>query len=93
MATDQVRGGNGGSLQKALDEAEKAVQVTGKAPPPPPPPPADLYRQAGYCADDLERVADEADDIARLYQSECRKLAAQFRRLTDQYLVRLIGPK
>jgi hypothetical protein len=60
---------------------------------PKPPPPDDLYRRAGYCADYLEGVADEADDIARHYQGECRKLAEQFRRLTDQYLTRLIGPK
>jgi len=53
----------------------------------------DIYHDARNAATLLEQVADEADQAARLYRSECQRLAEEYRRLTDAFLVRMIGPR
>jgi hypothetical protein len=52
-----------------------------------------VYTEARNAADYIEQLGAEVDDAARLYRSECQRLAEEFRNLTDQFLVRLIGPR
>src|SRR5215475_9502061 len=54
---------------------------------------ANLYHEARQVAEFVERVGADADDAARLYASECSRLAEEFRKVTDQFLVRLIGQR
>jgi hypothetical protein len=52
-----------------------------------------VYNDARNAASLLEQIGDEVDEAARLYRSECQRLAEEYRRLTDAFLVRLIGPR
>ena len=52
-----------------------------------------VYTDARNAASLMEQIADEADQAARLYRSECQRLAEEYRRVTDAFLVRLIGPR
>lgn len=78
-----MRGAQGkpGSLQQGNGPIQEAGQR------------ANLYHEARQVADFVERVGADADDAARLYASECSRLAEEFRKVTDQFLVRLIGQR
>ena len=52
---------------------------------------ANLHHMARLAADFLDQIGTDADDAARLYRSECQRLAEEYRNLTDQFLARLIG--
>jgi len=54
---------------------------------------ANIYHMARHAADFLDQVGDDADNTARLFSTECRRLAEEYRNLTDQFLTRLIGPR
>ncbi len=49
--------------------------------------------QAHWTAEDIEKIADEADALARLYRAECQRIAADYRKVTREYLNRLIQLK
>ena len=87
VSPDQVRAGNGGGVAKVLERAEAEVRTAAGAQR------IDVYRAALSAADAIAAAGEDADTLGRLYRTECERLAEEFRRLTDQYLCRLIGEK
>jgi len=54
---------------------------------------SDVYHEARGIAAAIEHTAEDADAVARLYRQECQRLADEYRRITDAFIVRLIGPR
>ena len=52
---------------------------------------ASLYHMAQQAADFLDQIGADTDDAARLFRSECERLAREYRNLTDTFMARLFG--
>ena len=73
--------GKPGSLQQGNGPMQEAGQR------------ANIYHMARQAADFLDQIGGDIDDAARVYRSECQRLAEEYRRITDAFVMRLIGPR
>ena len=62
-----------------------AVEPTGSAP--------DIYHDARAMAKAIDDIGQDAALAARNFQLESQRLAEEYRRLLDAFLMRLIGPR
>jgi len=53
----------------------------------------DVFHEARSLAQAIEQTAEDADHVARLYRQECQRIADEYRRITEAFLVRLIGKR
>jgi hypothetical protein len=53
----------------------------------------DIYHDARAMAKAIDDIGGDAALAARNFQLESQRLAEEYRRLTDAFLVRLIGPR
>ena len=49
--------------------------------------------QAHWTAEDIEKIAEEADALTQHYRAECQRIATEYRKCTRDYLNRLIQLK
>jgi hypothetical protein len=86
----QVSAGNGG---KPVVSQQQPLPGGRQQPLPQPKQQHPVSTQAHWTAEDIERIADEADALGRLYRAECQRIAEDYRKITRDYLNRLIQLK